>query len=406
MHTRIDSIERTASRHGSIAPAIVAALFVSMAAIALALDRAWIDTAQVELIRTTEAAALAAARELATDDLLRPSSTVAIRVAAARQAAEQVSQLNLVVGQPLPLADGDVTFGKYVYNTSTDTNVFLETELDPQSVVVAGRYERNRANPIALVMRGFGGRRTADLARISVATLDNQLIGVRAGRHLPIPALPLAILDVDPQGARLDTWQSQIIGGLGADAYGYNLQTGLVTTASDGIPEMLLSSAPAGTAASVATGNMCLIDFVGQYDAKHAAQMIAKGLTKTDLTSLQSEISLTNLPPAVAASFTIGDTEYAALQPLVGECRICFLCGLTPPVGSTSTAPFVSITGLVAGRILSLTRLAGQPCQIVFQPAVIITRAAQTVDDLLDTAEAAQSTVVGNPYIYKLTLTQ
>ena len=55
---------------------------------------------------------------------------------------------------------------------------------------------------------------------------------------------------------------------------------------------------------------------------------------------------------------------------------------------------------------MALTRVAGQPCQIVFQPAVIITRAAQTVDEVLDTADAAQSTVVRNPYIFNLTLTQ
>ena len=405
MRTQHTTIDRHSGRRGSIAPAIVAALFVTMGAIALALDRAWIDTAQVELARATEAIALAAARELASDDLLRSSSTVAMRVLKARQAADRVAELNLVVGQPLTLMDGDVTFGKYVYNEAVDMNVFLETELDPQSVVVAGRFERSRANPIALVMRGFGGPGTADLARMTVATLDNRLLGIRAGQHLPVPALPLAILDVDPKGKRLDTWQNRILGGQGTDAYGRDAKTGLVFKAADGIPEMLLSTAAPG-AAQTAIPNVCLVDFSGRYDASHVAHMIAKGLNKSDLSPLQSKISLASLPGALAASYTMGDTEFKALQPLIGECRICFLCGLAAPSGSATSTPLVSITGLVAGRIMSLTRGDGGACQIVFQPGVIITRAAETVDEVLETAAASQSTVARNPYIFNLTLTQ
>ena len=65
----------------------------AMGAIALALDRAWIDIAQVELTTATDAAALAAARELACDDLLIPGSDVATRVSAARGAAIRVAAL-------------------------------------------------------------------------------------------------------------------------------------------------------------------------------------------------------------------------------------------------------------------------------------------------------------------------
>lgn len=416
MHTRHAITETSPGRRGSIAPAIVAALAVAMAAIALALDRAWIDTAQVELSRTTEAAALAAARELVSDDLLRPASHVANRVAMARQAAERVAALNTVVGQPLSLADGDITFGKYVYNQSSDSNVFLETELDPQSVVVAGHYERSRGNPVALVMRGFGGPRTADLARLSIATLDNRLIGVRAGHHLPVPALPLAILDNDPKGNQTDTWNARIVGRTGPDAFGYDETAGRVVSSPDGISEILLSGTPAGAATPGAAANMCLVDFSGQYDAAHVTKMIARGWTKSDLAPFQSEIRLARLPVPVAASFVIGDAEFAALQRLVGECRICPLFRATPAAGTsatTSTATVsaaststVSLTGLVAGRIMSLSRDAGGAVRIVFQPAVMVTRAAETVGESLDPAAAAQTTVARNPYIFKMTLSQ
>jgi hypothetical protein len=75
-------------------PVVAVALLVIGAAIALALDRAWIDGAQVELTTATDAAALAAARELAGDDLLRPGIDASGRVAAARLAAMRVAALN------------------------------------------------------------------------------------------------------------------------------------------------------------------------------------------------------------------------------------------------------------------------------------------------------------------------
>ncbi len=55
---------------------------------------------------------------------------------------------------------------------------------------------------------------------------------------------------------------------------------------------------------------------------------------------------------------------------------------------------------------MSLSRDPGGVVRIVFQPGVIVTRAARTVDEVLDSASAAQSTVVRNPYIYKLTIIQ
>ncbi|MBI3863632.1 MAG: hypothetical protein HY290_17210 [Planctomycetia bacterium] len=394
--------EQTAARRGSIAPAIVAALAVAMGAVALALDRAWIDTAQVELSRATEAAALAAARELATDDVLRPNSQVETRVTQARRAAEEVAALNTVVGKPVAIADGDVTFGKYVYSRSSGANVFLETERDPQSVVVAGRFERSRSNPIALAARGFGGGRTADLARLSVATLDNRLLGVRAGHNLPVPALPLAILDGDPQGARSDTWQTQIAGRKGSDAFGYDSDSNAVTSGPDGIPEMQLVTSVPGSAPTGISPNVCLVDFSDRYDAEHVSKMIAHGWSHADLAPSQSKIMLDSMPKDFTASFAPGDREYAALQPLVGECRICLLYRVSTPAGSTATTPAVSLTGLVAGRIMSLVRSPGQPLRIVFQPAVIVTRAAETAEPGAD-----HNTPAGpNPYIFKLTLTQ
>ena len=394
----------TTDRRGSIVPLVAVALVVVVSGIALALDRAWIDIAQVELTTATDAAALAAARELAGDDLLRPASNVATRVAAARVSAIRIAALNTVIRQPVTLQDSDVTFGRLVFNESTDTNVFLQTELDPQSVVVTGIRERSHSNPIGLVLRGLAGQASADLARLAVATIDNRIVGVRAAEGLVVPGMPLAILGNDPAGTRLDTWQTQIGGSQGTDHYGYDKTTGSVTATPDGIREILLTGSTDG-ATTGADSNMCLVDFSGSYDSAHVARMFSKGWTKKDLSALPSGLNLASLPVSVAATAAIGGPEGDTLQPMLGQCRICLV--YSPIAGSASSvgAGNVSITGLVAGRIMSFVRIPGQAPTIVFQPGVIVTRAAETVAETQTLADAAQSTVIGNPYIFKMTLT-
>lgn len=392
----------TINRRGSIVPLVAVALVVVVSGIALALDRAWIDMAQVELTTAADAAALAAARELAGDDLLIPGSDVATRVAAARAAAIQIASLNLVVRQPLTLQASDITFGQMVYDASTDMNIFLETELVPQSVVVTGMRERSRSNPIALVMRGLAGQTTADLARLSVATIDNRIVGVRAASGLVVPGLPLAILGGDPAGVRLDTWQTQIGAGQGTDNFGYDKTTGNITGTPDGIPEIRLTGSASGAAGT--NTNMCLVDFSESYDSTRVATMIARGWTKKDLSALPAGLNLASLPISVAATSAIGGPEGTALQQMIGQCRICLVYG--PVAGSkafTGTGN-VAITGLIAGRIMSFVQSPGKAPTIVFQPGVIVTRAAETIAEIETLAEAAQSTVIGNPYIFKMTL--
>jgi hypothetical protein len=426
----------TKTRRGSIAPAIGVSFLVLGAAIALTLDRAWIDAAQVELTVATDAAALAAARDLATDDLLRINSeTTDERMAAARVAATQIAEMNRVAGTPLVLTDADVTFGQWVYSQSSGAYVFLETDIDPRAVMITGIRERSRSNPVGLLMRGVTGQPSADLARRAIATLDNQIVGLRPTFNLVVPALPLAILDQDPTGVRLDTWQAQITARRGADSTGYDTTTNSITATADGIPEIVLTGAttnPTTTAAS--KPNFCLVDFSTSYDPEHVATMVAHGWTHADLKMFNHELGVANMPITVPANPAPGDSEWNALTPMVGECRICLLYMPAPATASNATSnsttnstpavngPAVVITGLVAGRIMALSNSSGLPPQIVFQPGVIITRAAETATEIAAQAAlqaAAQnptadtlavippppaSTAALNPYIYKMTL--
>lgn len=409
MMTRHSHSYRSAqtARSGNIVPAVAVALLVIGAAIALALNRAWIDGAQVELTTATDAAALAAARELAGDDLLRSGIDASGRVAAARLAAVQVAALNTVAGQPVQLAPGDVHFGRVVLDSTNGMNVFLESESDPRSVVVWARRERSRGNPVGLLMSGLTGVGAADLGRLATATIDNNIVGVRASANIQIPALPLAILESDSSGMRPDTWQAQIVQRRGNDQFSFDPATGAVERASDGIPEIVLTtlSVPTGGRSDIFP-NVCLVDFTGGWDPEHLVEMIKHGISSADLANFNSELLLPGTPVSVPATALIGGPAWDALNQNLGQCRICFLYQNSPAAAGSAAPSSVVCTGLVAGRVMQTAVAANGALQIVFQPGVIVTRAAETIAQADLAGDTQGAVTIGNPYIFKMTLTR
>ena len=119
-------VSRTNSsgRSGLLAPAALIALVVVLGAAGLVIDRLWLDNAQVELTNAAEAAALAGARSLATDDLLHETVDEERFVNDARSAALRIARENRIAGEAVdldPAEDGDVRIGRLVRNDSGRT---------------------------------------------------------------------------------------------------------------------------------------------------------------------------------------------------------------------------------------------------------------------------------------------
>ena len=178
-------------------PAIAVALVAILAGAALVIDRLWLDTAHAELQTAAEAAALAAGRELANDDLLREKFNPQSHVMKARLAAAGIAVENFAIGDPLLLNtddDGDVRVGHLVVDEFTGETVFVETDEKPTTVVVSARRTNDRQWPVDLPFRTLIGPNSAEVVAIAEATLDNHVIGMRPVDGLPIPMLPIAIL--------------------------------------------------------------------------------------------------------------------------------------------------------------------------------------------------------------------
>ncbi len=403
-------------RAGSLMPAIVVALIVVLAGTALVLDRLWLDNSKTELRAAAESAALAAGRELASDALLQKEFNADAYLMKARLAAARIAAENRVAGDTVLLntdRDGDIRFGKVTTNEFGEMT-FLETDSHPMSVAVAARRTSDRGSAVGLPMLTPGGPRNADVVCVAEASLDNHVVGLRPVGNVPLMTLPLAILNkIVPSLAKPDpktkpkvaTWDNQVEQRRGQDRFSYEQSTGEVIQQSDGIPEIVLRT-HAGKLDPLA--NSFVVNFGGDQTLNDLHQQIVTGWTVDDLEPLGGELMLNAGVKLPGLKGVDSNTLAEGLQSVIGQSRVCLLyeqANLNPQANVAT----VSISGFVAGRVMSVKQLSSDCCEIVFQPAVMTVRGAVVASEL--SADAAhqsndgQSESDANKYVYKLRLT-
>ena len=232
------------NRRGVITLFVVLALVVVLGCVALVLDRIWLDMASTEMTAGVEAPALAAAKLLASDDLLKPKELQDIdkTLDEARRVAGDIAIQNRVAGTPFQLdtsPQGDIRFGQLTQDVTTGETQFLETSYLPTSVLVTGMRTKKRNNPVALFLQGIAGTTSGDVGVQTTATIDNRILGLRPNGKFRVPALPLAILKSSSNPKQTETWDIQIEQNLGTDLYSYDAVTNQVVPGSDGIPEII-----------------------------------------------------------------------------------------------------------------------------------------------------------------------
>jgi hypothetical protein len=385
-------------------PAVAAALLVVGAAMALVLDRLWIDTSAIELRAAAEAAALAGAARLADDDCLRTHVDVQALHQAVRDRAADVALQNFAAGSPVVIDRGpgvDVLVGRLVRDTDGRL-AFLESD-DANAVAVLTQRTRSRSNPVALFLNELSGQATADVVVSAEATVDNRVLGVQPIDGAAVPMLPLAILEVDPAGVRTDTWVVQIEQRGGVDQWSYDAATSLVLMQPDGVPEITLRSAPArADAQQQAQSNVRCVDLGNRLGDRALARQIQNGIATVDLAAWGGSLRFDQGPVVLDSTSVVTGGPQVALEQSIGRPRICLLFAQPRSSDLTTEAP-VTVTRLVAGRVMFVDSGSEGDVQVVFQPCVLTTRTAILPDAVFAVDAAAEFT---NPYIYKLHLTQ
>jgi len=381
------------TRRGLTTPVVAIALVLAMAGLALILDRLWLEAAQLELTTAAEAVALATARQVASDDLLRQDITDSERLGAARQTAQEISSANRIAGEP-PVFDSegdDLQFGNYITDEAGTT--FEPDNAQPSITRVTLHRSRARNNPVALFIGELTGVPFGDVVRQADACVDNQISAVRPVGDAPVPALPLAIWKVDPTGERRDTWQVQIDQRRGKDDYAYDTESHAVIRGSDGIPEITVISLARNGRPE--TCNLQLVDVGTNFDEEKLRQQIQSGWTAENLESFGGQFS-------AAGGITLNSTaqllnsERDELEQILGQPRICLLFSQSTP-GTEVPFTVTKCVELIAVRVMSVTDQPDGACAIVLQPTVLATRSAVT--------GAGSTTQLANKYIYNLQLT-
>ena len=360
-------------------PAIAIALLVAMMCVALSVDSFWLGSARVEATTGAEAAALAAGRELVSDDLLRESANPEERLERAREAAARIAAANVVAGSPLQLdtsPEGDVRFGELIFDPDTGLTRFLETSENPTSVVVLAQRSRGRNNPVAMMVAG----KPANVASLVEVSLSNHIVGVRPGKSVNVPAIPLAILDAEAD--RTDCWQVQIEAHHGDDEFGFNQDGGDVYAGSDGLPEILLRSRPNKGAqpddSEKQKANLRLVDFGSGFDGAKLDRQFESGLSIGDLGRYGGELLFHKDVIPVDAKDVLEPSEADLFKSLIGQQRMCVL--YTP----TLTGTRVTTTRLVAVRIMNVEYSADGNFEIHVQPTVMSSRSVVLVNELAE----------------------
>ncbi len=393
--TRIPS-RSAARRRGLTTPAIALALIVMMAGMALVLDRIWLETAQWELTTAAEATALAAARQLASDDRLLADADSEQRLDLARNAAELVSIQNPVVGQAASFSpDRDLLFGNYTQPKPNElARLDVEAE-DPLTVRAILHRSRARNNPVALFVGQLTGLPFGDVLRAADATLNNHIAAIRPVVGATAPALPLAIWKVDLSGSRQDTWTVQIDQRKGADQYRFDAESSQVVEGQDGIPEIKVRSLARGGRPEAC--NVQIVDLGTDFDQEKLKTQFQSGWSELDLEAFGGELSLGS-GLTLTSSAQILAPEQDALTSLLGEPRIVLLFTTAVPTGQDNLCETKCVE-FVAIRVMDVQDQGDGSCLVVLQPTVLATRAAVVA------ASGSTPPVVPNKYIYNLRLT-
>ena len=419
-------------------PAIVVALVAVLSGAALVIDRLWLDTAHAELQTAAEAAALAAGRELANDDLLRETFNPQSHVMKARFAAARIAAENVAVGEPLLLKtddDGDVRVGQLVVDDETGEVVFVEMDEKPTTVVVSTRRTNDRQWPGNLPFRTLVGPNSADVVAIAEATLDNHVVGLRLVNDLPIPALPIAILaeaiaPLKPvsqqtqrptargraiptkpnsvkESAPMPTWKRDIEQRRGADRFAFDSTEGTVDEEPDGIPEIVLRTVSPNS--KVPDGNAFVVGLRADLTNDELQRQIVAGWSARDLESFGGELMLDQGPLTLTGLRGIdAGTVGESLRQMIGQPRVCLLYDQAD-MSSNSHVAQLRCVGFVAGRVMLVTELSGNVIEIVLQPTVMTSRSAVVASEVSGATDSPSADddndVACNRYLYKLRLT-
>jgi Flp pilus assembly protein TadG len=366
------SLVLRAKRHRRGTTAVVAAALLPafIGLTALATDTAVVAVARSQMSTAADAAALAGAMQLATEDRVQGATGLATEITAANNQAVSLATSNRVLGTaPVVSANtsnqsgGQIMVG-YLDPTNPHSTLDSSTASTSKfnSVQVKVLRDATHGGAVPTVFAQLMGFKGTNVTVTSTATAQAYSIsGFQAAGSLNANLLPI-VLDKT-------TWQSMMAGaGQSTDQYTYNSSTNTVTSGADGIYESQLYPVSSGS-----PGNWGTIKVgVSNNSTSTLSAQIQYGITPAQLATFPNstiQLDSTQNPPSITFSGNPGISAgiKSALQSIIGQ-------PVAVPIydqnGGNGNNAWYRVIAFQPARILSVN-FQGNPKYVIIQPCLL-----------------------------------
>lgn len=378
-------MNRVCKRHGAATSAMaLVAIPVLLVIVGLVVYVGLLREAKTESQNGADAAALAAAYQLASDDLLTQSSRRAeARIRRARSAALTLGQENFAAGERLQLdanptndQDGDIVFGKLDHPQGGTFRVVSGNPANWIGDQVNAVQITTRRSP---VRSPVGGGSDRELRARAVAMIDHRVVGFRPNDDEPIPLMPIGVF-TDHQGQVTHGWDHECRR-MPQDELRFDYETKRFVEGPDEIPEIPVIL---GSRGKETVGVPAVFLQLGADSFAETVAQIRRGVTRTELErNYGSGLVLTNdntigvigSPQCPRADMEARRQLDTVLTELVtsGQPRIWPLFSEVDEEHA-----IVQVSGWMAARVASVSRSEGGGIRLMLQPAVLAHRSAVT----------------------------
>lgn len=376
---------QSAKRQGAAASAMaLVAIPVLLVIVGLVVYVGLLREAKTESQNGADAAALAAAHELATDDVLTQSLTRAEeRIRRARTAALTLSRENFAAGERLQLdpnlsndPDGDIVFGNLDRPQGGIFRVVSGNPADWVGDQVNAVQITTRRSP---VRSPIGGGSDRELRARAVAMIDHRVVGFRPNDDEPIPLMPIGIF-TDHTGQISHGWDYHCRR-VPQDELRFDYEAKRFVAGPDEIPEVGLIL---GLRGKDALGVPAVFLQLGVDSFSETINQVRRGVSRAQLEgnyggglvlANDNTIGVIGSPECPKLESVGRRLLDAALAELAasGEPRIWPLFSEVDEENSV-----VRVNGWIAARVASVGRSDGGGIRLVLQPAVVAHRSVVT----------------------------
>jgi Flp pilus assembly protein TadG len=349
--------------------AVMSTVLIGFAA--LAIDVGMLYDVRVELQRTADAAALAGASKLLSDDLLKGGSNVSDMLQAAQQAAQSIAALNPVQNASPQVIAADIRAGYFNNMNNLSEAINFNSPTQYNTVQVTVRRDGSANGPVPLIFGRIFGLNSANVTATAAAAYKGKVVGYQVTSQTGnAKLLPFAL--------SADAWSGLLArtGGV-TDNYTYDSDTHAVTSGPDGIFEVNLY--PGSGVEQLPPGNFGTVNIGSSNNStSHLSSQIRYGVTADDLSYYDGKLQLgadgTLMLTGSTIDFT-GDPGFSAairddLAAIIGQPRAIPLFREVTGPGNNSVFTIVGFAGI---RIVSVN-LTGSPNsrKVMIQPALVV----------------------------------